>query len=85
MKNKLIRWQNIFHPRWHITYDYNIQIYNNRPYRPYANKKSFYMQVISNLKIGQRIIVKKLCNFTLKTDWIGHIEFHTGLSIKQNN
>ena len=78
MKIALIRWQDLFGSYITPTYDKNMKVYLNRPYRPYANKKDFYMHSIANLRIGQSITVKNLSAFTLRLDWIGHIKYHLG-------
>jgi hypothetical protein len=79
MKQELIRWQNLFHPRWPITYS---QFKEHRPYLPYANKKSFYMHIMTNLAINQSVIIKNRCLFTVRLDWVGHVVFWTKFRFK---
>ena len=72
----------MYKPKTRVTYDRSSIVYNNRLYRPYANKKSYYMHRIARLNVGQSIIVDELSNFTLRSDWIGRITHKTNLKYK---
>ncbi len=79
MKIRIIRWYNLWSNEIFFA---SIKKKSERPYLPYADKKSYYMFKIAGLKIRQSMIVKGICKFTLRSDWVSRIKHRNHCNYK---